>query len=120
MAGRGRLASAGIAFAAVALTSVFFIDLCNLIYQCGCTHLWAGADAHCNIHMPGAKHCPWCAVGPWGGLAVFAGIVIPQVVLSFHPARWNWKARLAAAVAAFPLIGGIEGLAMGLAMGYWN
>ena len=46
--GAGRIARAAAAF-----TSVFFIDFCNLVYQCGCRSLWAGADAACNIHTHG-------------------------------------------------------------------
>jgi hypothetical protein len=109
-----------IALPAAALASVFYIDLCNLIYRCGCGHLWAGAVAQCNIHTPGVKHCPWCAVGTMGGMLLFAGVVAPQILLAFFPARWSWKQRFAAALAAFPVIGGIEGLVMGLVTGYWD
>ncbi len=120
MAFRGNLAGAGIALLSIVITSVFFIDFCNMIYRCGCDHLWATQDAHCNIHTPGAKHCPWCAIGFGGGVAVWLGIVVPQGVLSFAPRRWSASKRLTAALAAFPVIGGIEGLILGLARGYWS
>jgi hypothetical protein len=42
------------------LLSIFLLPLCGLIFQCGCTHLWAGADSHCNIHVKGQPDCPWC------------------------------------------------------------
>ena len=57
--------------AAAAVTSVFFINLCAAIFGCGCVSLWSGADAHCNIHLAGSRHCPWCLHGqtasviPW-------------------------------------------------------
>lgn len=115
-----RLAAASVALFAIGMTSVFFIDLCNLIYNCGCDHLWAGFAAKCNIHDPNSRHCPWCSVGDTGATALYLGIVIPQAMLGFRPARWSWKRRLAAALAAFPLIGAAEGIALGMAMGYWN
>jgi hypothetical protein len=47
-------------FAIFVLLSIFLLPLCNLIFQCGCSYLWAGADSHCNIHVPGKPDCPWC------------------------------------------------------------
>lgn len=112
----------GIAIAAigVAVTSVFMLDLCNLIYRCGCDHLWGEAAAHCNIHTPGAKHCPWCTLGPVGGFALYGAIIAPQIVLAFVPSRWTWKRRLLAVLLAFPLAGGLEGVVLGVAQGYWS
>lgn len=115
-----KLAGVGIALVSIIVTSVFFIDLCDLLYQCGCDHLWAARDAHCNVHMPGAKHCPWCSIGMSGAGMVWLGMVVPQSILSFAPARWSVMKRLLASLAAFPVIGGIEALAIGLAMGYWS
>lgn len=47
-------------FTLFVLISIFLLPLCGLIFQCGCTHLWSGADSHCNIHDPGKPDCPWC------------------------------------------------------------
>jgi hypothetical protein len=105
---------------AASVTAVFFIDFCNWIYACGCRSLWAGADAHCNIHQPGARHCPFCAIGVAGGGAVFLAIVAPQAYLSFRPARWAWPFRLLAALAAFPVAGSGIAILLGWRMGYWN
>jgi hypothetical protein len=110
----------GIAVLAVAITTVFFIDLCNAIYLCGCDHLWAGADARCNIHQVHAKHCPWCAMPLAGVTAVYFGIVIPQVLVAFRPSRWPWWKRCGLAVLLFPLIGGAQALVMGAFAGYWD
>jgi hypothetical protein len=52
--------------------------------------------------------------------AAFLGILVPQGVLSFRPARWTWFKRLAAATAAFPLVGLAIAIPLGWAMGYWK
>ncbi len=106
--------------AALAVTGVFIINLCDWIYDCGCRSWWAGAVDYCNIHDPNSRHCPWCSVGNLGFAAVFLGIAVPQAVLSFFPRRWKWPWRLLAALAAFPVAGWAIGLAMGWWMGYWG
>ena len=99
------------------MTSVFFINFCAMVFQCGCRSLWAGADAMCNIHQPGMRHCPWCAQNPaWAYLAM----VIPQGVISFAPWAISTKTRIAASLAAFPVFGGIAAAVYGLATGYWK
>ena len=103
--------------AAAAVSSVFFINFCAMLFQCGCHSLWAGADAACNIHRAGGRHCPWCAQSPvWAAVAVFGS----QAAASFWPGEWRWGLRLAAAVAAFPLAGGIAAAIQGYLTGYWN
>ncbi|HUG54861.1 MAG TPA: hypothetical protein VMR21_14725 [Vicinamibacteria bacterium] len=42
---------------AVALTAH---PVCDLLFRCGCTWVWAGAAAHCNIHNPHPPYCPVC------------------------------------------------------------
>ena len=46
-------------------------------------------------------------------------MIIPQTWLSFAPAAWSWRKRLALALAAFPVFGGIAALVYGVASGYW-
>ena len=113
MKSRFAIAAAGFAF-----TSIFFINFCNLIYGCGCASLWAGADAHCNIHT-GGRHCPFCSHGSIGYAAFFVAILTPQLLAAF---RMNgpWTLRLAAVLALFPLAGGIVALATGWYDGYWR
>lgn len=109
-----------VALFAIAFTSVLFIDLCDLIFRCGCDHLWAGADARCNVHQPGVKHCPFCSFGIAGYGITYVGIAAPQALLAFRPRRWTHWRRLGMALAAFPLIGGLEAFVLGHFTGYWN
>lgn len=108
-----------LASAAVALTSVLFIDFCNLMYGCGCRSLWAGADALCNIHHQGVRHCPWCTIGLAGGGAVWLAIVGTQSLLALRtPGGWIQRSMLT--LGAFPLVGGVLAVAIGMAQGYWD
>jgi hypothetical protein len=104
---------------AAVITSVFFLDFCNLVYSCGCRSWWSGADAHCNIHHPGVRHCPLCAIGMAGSGAVWAVIVAAQALVAV---RWRggWTARVATTLAVFPVVGGVIAVALGLARGYWT
>ena len=101
------------------VSSTFFINLCNLVYQCGCRSLWAGAEASCNIHAATGPHCPWCA-SHWAGGFVFISVLAVQTAIVFTPGKAGFWSRGAAALLAFPLVGGILGVAVGLIMGYWS
>jgi hypothetical protein len=114
-----RAQSALIFAAAAAVTFAFLIDFCALVYQCGCKSLWAGAAAACNIHRAGVKHCPWCSLGAAGYHAVTGVILAAEAAMSFL-APWRWPARFAAACAMFPVVGGLEALVIGVALGYWS
>jgi hypothetical protein len=103
--------------ASVGVTSLLFINFCALVFQCGCHSLWAGAADTCNIHMPGSHHCPWCAHNP---AYAYTAMVIPQVLISFWSWQCAWWKRLAAALAAFPVFGGIAAVVYGLTSGYWE
>jgi hypothetical protein len=106
---------AGVFAIAAALTSIFFIDFCALVFQCGCRSLWAGADAHCNIHHAGVRHCPWCELG---GRAFWAVIVAGQAVVAFA-IKARTAVRAVLTLATFPILGGLLAAAAGLATGYW-
>lgn len=112
-------ASIAIFLASASLTSVFFINVCHLVFRCGCDFLWAAADAHCNIHNPTGKHCPFCSFGYAGYAGIFCTLVAAQAAFSFLPG-WKWTARLAAAILAFPLVFGILAVVLGLYTGYWS
>ena|SRR5581483_212500 len=99
------------------VTSVFFINFCNLIYRCGCRSLWAGADIACNIHVEHGHHCPWCSHGN-AGYAIEMGLIcVPQLLVSMT--GWSWKVRTLAALAMFPVAGLGVALMFGWIDSYW-
>jgi hypothetical protein len=105
---------------AAAATSVFFINFCAAIFGCGCVSLWSGADAHCNIHLAGSRHCPWCMYGGAASAVPWAFIVAAQAIISFWPRPMHAGVRLVSALAAFPVAGAAIALAYGLSAGYWR
>ena len=106
--------------AAAAITSVFFINFCATVFHCGCAGLWTGADAQCNIHMPGVRHCPWCSGGRVASIIPYAVILVAQAAVSFSPSRMAAGVRLIGAAAAFPIVGGVAAMAAGLLARYWR
>jgi hypothetical protein len=106
--------------AAATVTSLGFLNFCATIYQCGCQSLWTTRDQHCNIHASAGRHCPFCSFGAAGYVIFWGSIVAAQAACCFLPGRWRWPARLASALAAFPLLGGVEAVVLGWTMGYWN
>jgi hypothetical protein len=105
---------------AATLTSVFFLNLCAAIFGCGCLSLWAGADAHCNIHLVDSRHCPWCAHGLVASTIPWALIVAAQAAISFWPRPMPVGVRMMSAVAAFPVAGALLAVVYGLSAGYWK
>ena len=115
----GRLAGRGLLFAAAAAAaSVFFIDYCHLIYDCGCVSLWAGGAAHCNIQTPGPPNCPYCAKSDLASGALVS-TVLAQAAALFAPGRLGTLRRAGLALLAFPVVVGAVGLVAGMALGYW-
>jgi sugar/nucleoside kinase (ribokinase family) len=99
------------------LSAAFIINLCNLVYQCGCRSWWAGAETHCNIHQHAVPHCPFC-VNTTGAGIVFTCILAAQFLAS----RWRgsvWAAS-SLAIVAFPVVGATGMLVLGLLAGYWD
>jgi hypothetical protein len=101
------------------VTCVFFINLCSLIFQCGCHSLWAGAAMTCSIHAQHGRHCPWCSHGAAGQAIVMVLIGASQLAVSVLPG-WSWLVRTLAASALFPVVGGIVALVFGWDVGYWT
>ncbi|MBI4905100.1 MAG: hypothetical protein HY820_15810 [Acidobacteria bacterium] len=108
-----------VALAAAAVTSVLFLNYCDLIYQCGCEGVWGALDRHCNIHSTG-RHCPVCMLSFGGQVGVWAMMVVPQVVVSYWRAAWNWRVRVALAITVFPVAGLLPTIGLGMWTGYWN
>lgn len=102
------------------ITSVLFINFCNLVYGCGCESLWAGAATHCNIHAKHGKHCPWCSHGEAGYGMIFSAVLLPEFGVAYLARRRRFWPQLGMTVASFPLSGGIVALIIGLMDGYWK
>jgi len=115
-----RRSNLGIFLAAVTVNSVFFINFCAIVFQCGCASLWSGADARCNVHLAELHHCPWCANGLAASMAPWALITAVQAVISFWPRPMWTVVRLVAAMGAFPAAGAVIAWVYGLALGYWK
>ena len=105
--------------AGFAATALLFLDFCDLAFDCGCRAFWLGAAEACNVHDPASRHCPWCSHGFWGGAVPFGAVLGAQTAAVCWPGRWPLAVRIAAVVAALPVVGGLAALAFGLASGYW-
>lgn len=66
-----RLALGAITIALVALTAH---PVCNLVTGCGCSSIFGGLTATCDIHVPGPPDCPVCT-NVWAGAAFSAALV---------------------------------------------
>ena len=98
----------------------FVINLCALIYTCGCHSWWAGAAEGCNIHDHEARHCPWCSMGDLGFYSILGCILLAQAVIAFGSKPTSWLHRVSYTFLAFPVIGTVLGVALGLQQGYWK
>lgn len=111
----------GLVFVAAAtVTAAFSISFCGWIFRCGCHSWWTGAAAACNIHVEGAKHCPWCTDGGEGFWTAVLLTVGAQAAVSFSPGKLNWPYRLLIAVGMFPLVGALVAWIYGSISPHWN
>src|SRR5512145_216588 len=106
--------------AAMALSSIFFIDVCGLVFGCGCRSLWAGAAFACNIHNDAPPHCPWCAHPAAAGAVAFAAMALVQGRIVLGPGRAGLPLRFALALLSFPLVAGLVGFVQGILWDYWS
>ncbi len=102
---------------AAAFSGVFFIEWCDLIYNCGCRLAWFGGAAQCNIQQAGDPDCPWCASPTYGGIAWFSTMGV-QGAIALWPGSAGFG-RLALALAASPAAALAVGIPIGLIAGYW-
>jgi len=108
--------------ATIGVSSIFFIDVCGLVFGCGCRSLWAGAAVACNIHHAAGPHCPWCA-HPAAGAVAFAAIALVQGLILFGPAPQRAPGlprRFALALLSFPVTAGLVGTIQGILWDYWS
>ena len=102
-----------------AVTCLFFINVCDWIFDCGCHSLWAGADAMCNVHLANSPHCPICSRGIAGYIGIMAVVTAPQLAASV----WLPSSRLVRILLClllFPLGMLAVGLLAGTLDGYWR
>ena len=117
----GRAARTAVFITALTAGAVFFIDICNMIYRCGCRSWWNGAAAHCNVHQAHAvRRCPLCVIPVAGQLAIFGAAASAQAFISFRATGWGAGKRLVLALAAFPVVMLLIALPLGSATGYWS
>lgn len=109
----------GVFLSGATVTSLLFINACDLFYQCGCQAWWNGAAAQCNIHHTMGPHCPWCLDGGTRGYVVFALTLVVQAATAFHSGGRGWFGRLVLTLLVFPIVGGLMALLFGLMTGYW-
>ena len=110
-----------LAFAlAAGIASLFFIDLCDLVFDCGCRSLWNGAAEACNVHQQAGPHCPWCAYPYRAGGTAFGSVLLAQAVVSFRPKRLGLGSRLLAALALSAVVAAAIGMLQAIILGYWR
>ena len=102
-----------------AIAAILFINVCDLVFDCGCRSLWNGAAEECNIHIADARHCPWCE-RPLVGAGAFLVVLSAQAAAIFAPLSLGIAARFGLAIGALPLAGGLIGWLQGWLMGYWS
>ena len=102
-----------------AVTCLFFINVCNWLFDCGCQSLWAGADAMCNVHLVNVRHCPICSRGIAGYAAVMTAVTLPQLAASIWlPSRAIIRSIVC--LLLFPAGMAAVGALLGVYDGYWN
>jgi len=106
--------------AAIAVSSLLLVDVCGLVFGCGCRSLWAGAAVACDIHNAFGPHCPWCAHPLAAGAVAFLAMAAVQALILLGPGRAGVKLRFALALLAFPLTAGLVGAAHGFLWDYWS
>ena len=72
---------------AVVVTSVIYMPVCNLVFDCGCTWPWLGGVQHCNIHVAGPPDCPLCKGGAPVQALGFAVIGTPVFLMLWGGVR---------------------------------
>ena len=105
--------------AMVAFAATFFLNVCHLIFDCGCVSLWNGGAQFCNIQTAGPPDCPFCAQPDIAYGALYATFLV-QGAAVFVPGSLSLGLRTILGFALFPLVVGGTGIVLGLQVGYWN
>ncbi len=105
---------------AVSVTAAFYLNLCDLIFDCGCHAWWNGAATMCNINDSQTRNCPWCSYGVIRGYLPLALVIATQTAIVFWNRPMSLGLRIALSLAAFPVIGTIVGVIYGIVGHYWS
>lgn len=71
----------------VAVTSMTYHAICNLVFDCGCSWFFAGGTDTCDIHVPGPPDCPVCTNVAVGIAFTAALLAVWGAVVGFAAAR---------------------------------
>ena len=93
-----------VALTVLASLGLLLIPFCGMAFGCGCTWLWEGAAAHCNVFQPGPPDCPWCAHGAVAGTVATLGIGACQLLLAFLTLKRTGNPVLAGVVGVAALL----------------
>ena len=96
------------------------MNLCDLIFDCGCVSVWNGSTATCNVHNAAGPHCPWCSHPFTAGASAFLAVLAAQAWIALGPLPVEIGTRLVAAILAFPVLAGAMGWLHGTWYGYWG
>ena len=88
----------------LASLGLLLIPFCGMAFGCGCTWLWEGAAAHCNVFQPGPPDCPWCAHGAVAGTVATLGIGSCQLLLALLTLKRTANPVLACVVGVAALV----------------
>ena len=88
----------------LASLGLLLIPFCGMAFGCGCTWIWDGAAAHCNVFRPGHPDCPWCAHGAVAGTVATLGIGGCQLLLAFVTLKGTGRTLPACVVGVSTLV----------------
>lgn len=106
------------AFLSAILFIATLLNLCDLIFQCGCHSWFTGAASHCNIHQLNSRHCPWCTMPQPVFWSTIALITVAQTLAA--RTRHHPLTQFAVAQATAYALVAVWAIVLGWLTGYWT
>lgn len=106
--------------ACAAFAYATLLNVCQLLFSCGCRSWWTGAASHCNIHQAGMKHCPWCTLAPEYFWSLFAAFVVAQTAAVWLARRRPWWQQAAYGLSTYLVTAALSALVLGFSQHYWD